>query len=142
MLKKLLITIFLISSILASENPTKINSVYLEFLGQGGVLSLNYDKIFMNSSMSFRAGIGLFGYQHLKYDIPLGLYYYLGKNKKFNVGIVNSVAYISKIKFSQSIWFGYKSYLNNKILFRTGIAYRYYNKKHRVLPGISFGISF
>src|SRR6056297_1568884 len=142
MLKKIVINIFLISSVFASENSMKTNSVYLEFLGHGGVLSLNYDKKFMNSSMSFRAGIGVFGYKHLEYDIPIGLYYYLGKNKKFNVGIVNSVVYISKIKFSQSIWFGYKIYLNDKILFRTGFAYKYYNEKHKVLPGISFGISF
>jgi len=71
--------------------PNPQQAVFIEILGQGGLLTFNYDRRFTKSAdgPGFRAGIGYINIGKFEgYTLPLSLNYLLGKDSKyFEIGI-------------------------------------------------------
>ncbi|MFY0626671.1 MAG: hypothetical protein JXR07_10260 [Reichenbachiella sp.] len=126
----------------SDTDPLPHNSVYFEFLGNGILLSLNYERIIpIKKDFYFnpRLGIGyapLLGTDYISFPIELNFTY-----KKVEVGY--GITLISPDEEKMILFrLGYRSINNKGNLFRIGFTPVYFDGKFTPFGGISFGGTF
>jgi len=136
---------------------------YMEILGQGGLVTFNYDRRFTNSAdgPGFRVGLGYVNLgQFQGYTFPVGLNYLQGKNGKYfelgigatygKIGIIDR--FDNEARLTGNMFFGFRYQPEDRGLnIRAGLATLVGNIKEPEqeneaffipLPGISFGYTF
>ncbi len=160
----LILLICLVSNTFAQQEYKK-NGAYIQFLGNGLLLSINYERqLFKKPLLAINAGLGIYGSSPTNVTIPIGLKYLLRtKNEnnfvQFGIGTTYTnddevVLYTSLPKYNQgqlpkpTNWnflysIGYRSVSKNNWLFTTD-AMLFFNNIHNGLPyiGISVGKVF
>jgi hypothetical protein len=123
------LSVFLLVAVLyfpsqAQTDPAR-NSVYIEFLGNGIIYSLNYDRMF-TESFGVRAGVGYIEpIAESIVSFPLMLHYLVGTgNSKFELGIGATI-----ISQSENSGFSFisddKEFTGSGVLGTLTIGYRY-----------------
>ena len=147
--------VFLYSNRIFSQSPSinsdsiahrniKKNSVYVELLGNAGLFSLNYDRVFLRIfddrlSISGRIGGGVQIVQHdslISYRIPFEINAFLGKtsNNHFEVGL-GYTPFIYKSTKNASVPDEFKNYY--LIVIRAGYRYQQFYSEQgdkKILP--------
>lgn len=111
-------------------SQTKPNSIYFEVFGNGGLYSLNYDRLF-TENIGMRIGFMylpsidfIFTSAENLIAIPIMANYFLGENNKLELGA--GIVYVSVDDVSV---FGFKSRQGNSAVTGTAvIGYRYQTK--------------
>jgi len=125
-----------------SEERTANNSIFLELLGNGGLYSVNYERIFGDSNFSLRAGFSYFSLSAgdsstSLITIPLLVNYYIGGlDHKLQLGAGALGAYVSASTTSTGT--GYLSGSGVGVAGTAVVGYRY-------IPhdgGFNFGVGF
>jgi len=145
------------------DRPTAQFATYMEILGQGGLVTFNYDMRFTESAdgPGFRVGLGYVNLgQFQGYTFPVGLNYLQGRNGKyFEIGIgatYGKIGIIDKFdneaRLAGNMFFGFRYQPEDRGLnIRAGLATFVGNIKRPEqeneaffipLPGISFGYTF
>ena len=109
----------------------KNNSVYVEFLGNGLVLSLNYERILYNGPVNFGVRGGL-GYspedgERAIYTIPFEIVVIFG-NKKHHIELGAGISYYLKVNKSKH-YHDNRKHTNYSIMVYPRIGYRYKGNK-------------
>jgi len=149
----LIIFIFFIPLLSSDSIKTKnrVSSVYFELFGQGPILSINYDKHFVDKNISFRTGLGIFPIDNFYFTFPFGINYLFGKKHMFetNTGITvflkmneNKKIITNDSKVVPTIGLGYRYQSEKDWFFRTGFTCYIGSDKFSIWPGISAGASF
>jgi hypothetical protein len=118
-----LIFVVLNNPVITQTHP---NSIYLELMGNGGLYSLNYDRLFTENIgarigfMYFETEDFLFGTDIELFLIPITLNYLVGsENHKFELGIGPVIV------FGSAGFFGYESVSGSGVGGTATIGYRY-----------------
>ncbi len=119
------------------------NAVYTEMFGQGGLLSINYDRL-VAPNMSFHIGISTL---LIGYGVPVGLSYLTSGNNKFEIGagaLYADIDFIGKTRgIAGSAVLGYRHQRDEGgFLFRAGFTPFFSTSGVFPFGGISFGYSF
>jgi len=146
-----------------TDRGTAQFATYMEILGQGGLVTFNYDRRFTNSAdgPGFRIGLGYVNLGKFQgYTFPVGLNYLQGSNGKYfeiglgvtygKIGIIDK--FDNEARLAGNMFFGFRYQPEDRGLnIRAGLATFVGNIK-RVeqeneaffipLPGISFGYTF
>ncbi len=96
-----------ITTITQAQERFRKNTVYGEFLGSGGLLSLNYDRRFGDDPTGFglRTGVGYFQWSSERYvTIPIMANWLFGANGKYlEVGAGMSLAYVETFQHNPNM---------------------------------------
>src|SRR5688572_16844323 len=158
----LLVTFVLTTTVFFGQQTFKRNDIYFEFLGNGILASINYERqLTSKPGLGLRAGLGYYsGDDKFRVTIPLGVNYLLmlTKNKSFlEAGIGGTWSGAAGLKddtptggrdYSERIWslvpsFGYRGITNSTFMWRA--SYTPIINKYKVLWqwfGISIGKRF
>lgn len=142
----ILLFICLSNTILSSNNSdNNLSSFYIEFIGQGGFISINYDKQILNKNIALRGGLGIVGYMDKEYTLPISISYIIGNKHSLETGIGVTPWILIKdftISLNPNIWLGYRYQQKDKLFFKIGSVYYLGNRSESFFPGISIGVSF
>ena len=136
---------------LESSTTIRSNVFFAEACGSGLLFSMNYERLF-NNKFGVRVGVGSAGLFGL--TLPAILNYYIGKEKKLELGLGliytdyfsdNGGKYISNGKFLITGTIGHKFQSEKSgIIFRFSFTPIYNPFKGKILPfgGLSIGYAF
>ena len=153
----LFLVAFLVSTSLMAQKDFKRNDVYFEFLGNGIIASVNYERQLQEKpGLGVRFGIGfLSGDEQFRASIPLGVNYLvnLGNNKSFlDAGIGGTWSVATGLKtieqettaggvrvrdYNERIWsaipsVGYRHHTTGNFMWRT--SFTLILNKYRTIP--------
>lgn len=158
------ILMLILSTSVFAQSPFRKNNVYGEFLGNGIVASINYERQLKNEpGLGIRFGVGYFsGNEKFRVSIPLGFNYLftLNKMKSFlDAGISGTWSAAAGMKtpkqdtesggrnYRERIWsvvpsIGYRRHTKSQFMWRTSFTPIF--NKYRAMPwiGLSIGKGF
>lgn len=143
------------SSAGAQSYYQKEGSIFLEVMGNGGELSLNFEK-FVGRSVSFRVGAGMTGVVYRKgYVIPFGVSFFVGDSRnKFELGVGGSYVNFNDTGTDDVIYdleesqvvangvIGFRFIGDYGFTFRMALTPVYTNDEFHPMGGVIFGYAF